>query len=76
MHIACHGDDNMIFVCSSCGSVCQGLKSVGLSEDCKGRYTSQHNRSNWNRMFQRKHPNPSKGEAKVLDELLPLSNIV
>lgn len=38
-------------------------------------FTSHRNKSNWGRTFQRRHPDPSKGEAKVLDELLPLSSL-
>ena len=68
--------DGILFVCMKCGCISEGVRISGLSAPCNTRPVSAHTRSNLKRIREGQHPSHARGNARVLEELIPVDDFL
>ena len=68
--------DGILFVCMKCGCISEGVRISNLSERCNTRPASAHTRANLNRIRNGQHPSHNRGDAQVLEELVPIDDFL
>ena len=68
--------DGILFVCMKCGCISEGVRVDKLGANCNHRPASDHTRSNLSRIRKGQHPSHKRGNAIVLDELVPVRDLL
>ena len=68
--------DGILFVCMKCGCISEGVRVNKLGADCNNRPANDHTRPNLNRIRNGQRPSHKRGDAIVLDELVPLNEFL
>ena len=68
--------EEWLLICKRCGCMAEGGVMLGLRNACNREFRSVCASNNWKRVLKLQHPKPSKGTARMLENVYPISQLL